>query len=172
MQGATCYLNSLLQTLFAIRSFRRAVYHMPTEEAEEPSASISVALKYLLFRMQYQQSPVSAKELIASFGWGSADAFQQHDVQELELILYDKLEEKMKGTLAVLTVAVWSCTSQLVQAVPCNSTRSFTLAGHACVRHGTAHMLKAPQAHEVNIAQQGQSPYSTLACTSGCQSCC
>ena len=78
--------------------FRRAVYHMPTEEGEDPSESICVALKYLFFRLQYSHTPVSTKELINSFGWHSVEAFQQHDVQELELILYDKLEAKMKGT--------------------------------------------------------------------------
>ena len=97
VQGATCYLNSLLQTLFHIPMFRRAVYHTPTEEGEDPNNSICVALKYLFYRLQHAATPVSTKELIASFGWGTADAFQQHDVQELELILYDKLEEKMKG---------------------------------------------------------------------------
>lgn len=29
-EGTTCYLNSLMQTLFIIRAFRRAVYQMPT----------------------------------------------------------------------------------------------------------------------------------------------
>jgi hypothetical protein len=101
LQGATCYLNSLLQTLFHVPLFRRAVYHMPTEEGEEPEASICVALKYLFFRLQYAPSPVSTKQLIQSFGWQTAEAFQQHDVQELELILYDKLEEKMKGARCI-----------------------------------------------------------------------
>ncbi|CAN0065098.1 unnamed protein product, partial [Hapterophycus canaliculatus] len=31
-QGATCYMNSLLQTLYHVLSLRRAVYDMPTEE--------------------------------------------------------------------------------------------------------------------------------------------
>ncbi|KAK7265151.1 hypothetical protein RJT34_32767 [Clitoria ternatea] len=31
-QGATCYMNSLLQTLYHIPYFRKAVYHMPTTE--------------------------------------------------------------------------------------------------------------------------------------------
>ena len=102
MQGATCYLNSLLQTLFHIPQFRRAVYHTPTEESDDPSSSLCVALKYLFYKMQHSVTPVSTKQLISSFGWGTADAFQQHDVQELELILYDKLEEKMKGVHALV----------------------------------------------------------------------
>ena len=30
-QGATCYLNSLLQTFCSIRYLRKAVYQLPTE---------------------------------------------------------------------------------------------------------------------------------------------
>jgi ubiquitin carboxyl-terminal hydrolase 7 len=37
-------------------------------------------------------------QLTRSFGWGAADSFLQHDVQELSRVLCDKLEEKMKGT--------------------------------------------------------------------------
>lgn len=29
--GATCYMNSLLQTLWSLRQLRKAVYGMPTE---------------------------------------------------------------------------------------------------------------------------------------------
>jgi ubiquitin carboxyl-terminal hydrolase 7 len=36
--------------------------------------------------------------LTKSFGWKSADSFMQHDVQEFNRILQDKLESKMKGT--------------------------------------------------------------------------
>lgn len=35
-----------------------------------------------------------------SFGWKSLDSFLQHDVQEFNRVLQDKLETKMKGTKA------------------------------------------------------------------------
>ncbi|KAH0927445.1 hypothetical protein HID58_019701 [Brassica napus] len=44
-QGATCYMNSLLQTLYHIPYFRKAVYHMPTTENDAPTASIPLALQ-------------------------------------------------------------------------------------------------------------------------------
>lgn len=31
-EGMTCYLNSLIQTLFFLRAFRNAVYQMPSKE--------------------------------------------------------------------------------------------------------------------------------------------
>ncbi|TFY56142.1 hypothetical protein EVJ58_g7817 [Rhodofomes roseus] len=39
-------------------------------------------------------------ELTKSFGWKSLDSFLQHDVQEFNRVLQDKLESKMKGTIA------------------------------------------------------------------------
>ena len=39
---------------------------------------------------------MSTKELTKSFGWDTYDAFMQHDVQELNRVLQEKLEDKMK----------------------------------------------------------------------------
>ena len=36
-------------------------------------------------------------ELTKSFGWKSLDSFLQHDVQEFNRVLQDKLESKMKA---------------------------------------------------------------------------
>ncbi|KAH0469116.1 hypothetical protein IEQ34_002348 [Dendrobium chrysotoxum] len=98
-QGATCYMNSLLQTLYHIPYFRKAVYHMPTTEIDIPSASIPLALQSLFYKLQYSDSSVATKELTKSFGWDMYDSFMQHDVQELNRVLCEKLEDKMKGTV-------------------------------------------------------------------------
>lgn len=103
-QGATCYMNSLLQTLYNVNAFRQAVYHMPTSEDEEPSQSMPLALQSVFYKLQFTPGPVSTKDLTMSFGWDTMDAFQQHDVQELNRILCDRLEEKMKGTRVEGTV--------------------------------------------------------------------
>ena len=97
-QGATCYMNSLLQTLYNINEFRKAVYGLPTSEDEKPSESMPLALQSVFHMLQFTKGPVSTKDLTSSFGWDTMDAFQQHDVQELNRILCDRLEEKMKGT--------------------------------------------------------------------------
>ncbi|GAB4824573.1 CSN-associated deubiquitinating enzyme Ubp12 [Ancistrocladus abbreviatus] len=103
-QGATCYMNSLLQTLFHIPYFRKAVYHMPTTENDMPTASIPLALQSLFYKLQYSESSVATKELTKSFGWDTYDAFMQHDVQELNRVLCEKLEDKMKGTVVEGTI--------------------------------------------------------------------
>ncbi|PHT46462.1 Ubiquitin carboxyl-terminal hydrolase 12 [Capsicum baccatum] len=103
-QGATCYMNSLLQTLYHIPYFRKAVYRMPTMENDMPSASIPLALQSLFYKLQYSDNSVATKELTKSFGWNSYDSFMQHDVQELNRVLCEKLEEKMKGTTVEGTI--------------------------------------------------------------------
>ncbi|XP_013611723.1 PREDICTED: ubiquitin carboxyl-terminal hydrolase 13 isoform X1 [Brassica oleracea var. oleracea] len=103
-QGATCYMNSLLQTLYHIPYFRKAVYHMPTTESDAPTASIPLALQSLFYKLQYNDTRVGTKELTKSFGWDTNDSFMQHDVQELNRILSEKLEDKMKGTVVEGTI--------------------------------------------------------------------
>lgn len=41
-------------------------------------------------------------ELTKSFGWKSLDSFLQHDVQEFNRVLQDKLEMKMKVSHRVI----------------------------------------------------------------------
>lgn len=103
-QGATCYMNSLLQTLYHIPYFRKAVYHMPTTENDNPLNSIPLALQSLFYKLQYNDTSVSTKELTKSFGWDTYDSFMQHDVQELNRVLSEKLEDKMKGTVVEGTI--------------------------------------------------------------------
>ncbi|XP_026420587.1 ubiquitin carboxyl-terminal hydrolase 12-like [Papaver somniferum] len=104
-QGATCYMNSLLQTLYHIPYFRKAVYHMPTTENDLASgSSIPLALQTLFYKLQYKKDSVGTKELTKSFGWNTNQAFMQHDVQELNRVLCEKLENKMKGTAAEGTI--------------------------------------------------------------------
>ncbi|KAK9471279.1 uncharacterized protein V1510DRAFT_420556 [Dipodascopsis tothii] len=96
-QGATCYMNSLLQSLYFTRYFRKAVYQIPTD-GEEPISSVPLALQRVFYQLQTSPHPVGTLELTRSFGWDTTDAFTQHDVQEFNRVLMDNLEGKMKGT--------------------------------------------------------------------------
>ena len=87
-QGATCYMNSLLQTLFFTNKLRSAVYKMPTELEEQ---SVPLALQRVFYELQHMDKPVGTKKLTKSFGWESLDSFMQHDVQELCRVLLDNL---------------------------------------------------------------------------------
>ncbi|KAJ3117728.1 hypothetical protein HDU96_005858 [Phlyctochytrium bullatum] len=98
-QGATCYMNSLLQSLYFTTYFRKATYAIPTEN-DEPTKSIPLALQRVFYQLQHSDTPVGTTELTKSFGWDALDSFMQHDVQEFNRVLQDNLESKMKGTKA------------------------------------------------------------------------
>lgn len=114
-QGATCYLNSLLQSLYFTNAFRKvgapgmtkvdvthcyqAVYQIPTEH-EADRANSAWALQRLFYLLQTNDTAVSTQELTASFGWETRHIFEQQDVQELSRILMERMEERMKGTKA------------------------------------------------------------------------
>lgn len=96
-QGATCYLNSLLQSYFTTKIFRKLVYQIPIDKNQNFD-SVAFSLQKIFYLLLNSNDPVGTLELTKSFGWDSSDAFTQHDVQELNRILMDKLETAMKAT--------------------------------------------------------------------------
>lgn len=97
-QGATCYLNSLLQGLFNTTPFRQRLYQWQYDAAlhGDEARCIPLQLQRVFARLQLSKRPaVSTKALTASFGWTSSDAFQQHDVQEMLLVLLDALDRSL-----------------------------------------------------------------------------
>lgn len=96
--GATCYLNSLLQTLFYIKSLRDAVYSAHTEYygKEVGENNILENMQRLFFELETSEEAVDTKKLTKSFGWTTFELFMQHDVQELNRQLCDKLELAIK----------------------------------------------------------------------------
>ncbi|KAI8046951.1 hypothetical protein BDF21DRAFT_469627 [Thamnidium elegans] len=59
-----------------------------------------LALQRLFYHLQFSDVAVSTTELTNSFGWNSADAFRQHDVQEFNRLLQDSIEKKTMNTPA------------------------------------------------------------------------
>ncbi|KFM79478.1 Ubiquitin carboxyl-terminal hydrolase 47, partial [Stegodyphus mimosarum] len=99
-QAMTCYLNSLLQTLFMTPEFRNTLYRWEFDGTEEEGTkSIPFQLQKLFLQLQTSKKPaVGTTELTTSFGWDSSEAWQQHDVQELCRVMFDALEQKFKNT--------------------------------------------------------------------------
>lgn len=97
-QGATCYMNSLLQTLYMTPEFRAALYRWKCEK-EEDDDCIPLQLQRLFGLLQLSsRGAVETNALTRSFGWTSSDGFQQHDVQELCKVLFDAFEREVKDT--------------------------------------------------------------------------
>ncbi|OHT12004.1 hypothetical protein TRFO_18287 [Tritrichomonas foetus] len=98
-QGATCYMNSLLQALFHLPAFRSLVYKINDKIDKPDEENIPLNLKLLFARMQKNCfSSISTQDLTRSFGWTSSLTFMQHDVQEFCRVLLGNLENKMRGT--------------------------------------------------------------------------
>ena len=79
-------------------------YQSPFEklfaEKEVAKKDILYQMQLLFSRMQYSNvSSVGTSGLTTSFGWDNNQIFVQHDVQELNRVLCDKLEERMKINL-------------------------------------------------------------------------
>ncbi|GFO30595.1 ubiquitin carboxyl-terminal hydrolase 40 [Plakobranchus ocellatus] len=107
-QGATCYLNSLLQTLLLTPEFREKLFALTEadlgtlDNKGNPQAKVRVIpleLQRLFAQLLLSnQQSVSTSDLTNSFGWTNQEAFQQHDVQELNRILFNAIEESLVGT--------------------------------------------------------------------------
>lgn len=50
--GATCYLNSLLQMLHHLNSFRKAVYDIPVNEEDTIDSSMTLAMQGVFYHLQ------------------------------------------------------------------------------------------------------------------------
>eukprot|EP00916_Digyalum_oweni_P026423 GHVL01043419.1.p1 GENE.GHVL01043419.1~~GHVL01043419.1.p1 ORF type:complete len:1394 (+),score=290.14 GHVL01043419.1:220-4401(+) len=124
--GVTCYLNSLLQSLFHLGEFRRSIYlatldddrvyengmdvdtvtddqkkrTMSLDDAAQADATVVQALQGVFLRLQSEKGPVDCRGLIKSFNWDNYQLMDQQDVQEMLRQLCDKLDELMQGTPA------------------------------------------------------------------------
>ncbi|XP_048090976.1 ubiquitin carboxyl-terminal hydrolase 40 [Alosa alosa] len=107
-QGGTCYLNSLIQTLLFTPEFREELFSLGPDELgnltdkDKPDAKVRVIPLELqrLFAhlLLVNQQTASTSDLTESFGWTNNEETSQHDVQELNRILFSALESSLVGT--------------------------------------------------------------------------
>lgn len=91
-QGATCYLNSLVQSLFMLPDFRSVLYSWDYNPSVHGSEELCLTrqLQRLFAQLQLSaRGAVSTAPLTRSFGWSGSESFVQHDVQECMTVMFD-----------------------------------------------------------------------------------
>lgn len=94
-EGATCYINSVLQSLFYTSEFRRIIYSIPID-TEDVNESFVFWLKYIFFKLQFGDA-ATTKKLIKCFDWDVMTTTDQQDIQEFLRLLLDKLDQFLIG---------------------------------------------------------------------------
>ncbi|EPY25815.1 cysteine peptidase, Clan CA, family C19 [Strigomonas culicis] len=93
-QGCTCYLNTVIQALFHLPSFRKEIFNLEVDEKNP----VALALKNIFAQLAAQSANITTVELTNAFGWDASEATVQHDVHEMTQQLFDSLENTLKGT--------------------------------------------------------------------------
>ncbi len=107
-QGATCYLNSLIQTLFMTPPFRSLVLAMGIHKSSVDQKSdyldslnkwqILSSLQKLFAEMSgLDQVAASTGAVTSSFGWTGAEGSEQQDIQEAMRVLLDVIARACLG---------------------------------------------------------------------------
>ena len=88
-QGATCYLNSFIQSIFHIPLLTQMIFDVEPREGNQPIA----ALKILFSVLARKEQGVTTKELTESFGWDSLDVVTQQDVHDFATFFFTLMKE-------------------------------------------------------------------------------
>jgi uncharacterized UBP type Zn finger protein len=134
-QGATCYLNSLLQTCFMTPEIRETIFSVGqdvvdyrgpltgkewngTDSTTDCGLYMPCELQRLLAYMQEADvDGLQTDALTHSFGWNGSDTGVHHDLQELMRILFENLEEALPENDKKRVKDIY--TGTLVQEVRC-----------------------------------------------------
>ena len=95
-EGTTCYMNSLLQLLFMIKYFKKAIFNMKIKKNSYQTSKI-YSIQKLFYEMMKKDRPkaVSTTHLITSFGWNEEQVRVQRDIQEFFIVLSEIIEKEI-----------------------------------------------------------------------------
>ena len=127
-QGATCYLNSLIQTLFMTPEFRYEILkwnYNPSINGEAKDC-IPLQLQKLFYHLQEPIRRIEeTQNLTKSFQWTSKDVYIQQDIQELCRVLFEAIELSifLSGTESnnFIQNLYQGKTSSIIKCLECNN---------------------------------------------------
>lgn len=143
-QGATCYLNSLLQTCFMTPELRDALfavgpqdmhYNGPLNGNEWLDGTSDLYMPCELQRLlAYMEAAdvdgLQTDALTHSFGWSNVDSNVQQDLQELMRILFDNLEQNLPELDKNRIRSIYTFTG--VQEVRCLKCQNRSVREESC----------------------------------------
>ena len=100
-QGATCYLNSLVQTLFMTPQFQKLILELDISQSDNIDIKnnyldnlnkweILIEMQKLFAEMKYvDKQAASTEKMTRSFGWENNESVEQQDIQEAMRVLID-----------------------------------------------------------------------------------
>ena len=101
-------MNTRMQDLFMNPAFRTAIYSLPLSEGtlENATTYVKGGKRKMLLEIQRlfvmlqsaNRRSYSTESLTQSFGWGQGEGMQQQDVHEFNRVLFDAIEQALKGT--------------------------------------------------------------------------
>ncbi|KAJ3429150.1 ubiquitin carboxyl-terminal hydrolase [Anaeramoeba flamelloides] len=100
--GKTFYLNSILQMLFHIAPFRKKLYSL---KLIKPNMSINrfsnltLALQHLFYKLQFFHKSFKPKRFLETVGWNKNEDYIQHEPQELQHLIFEKVGEYLKDEI-------------------------------------------------------------------------
>ncbi|CAF4003627.1 unnamed protein product [Adineta steineri] len=115
-QGATCYLNALIQTLLFTPDFREPLFSLtakdlnllsnPNDSSQTSSSGSTLKVRKIIVELQklfaemllLNQQACSSIRLTDSFGWQSNETIDHQDVHELNRLLFDAIQKSLQGT--------------------------------------------------------------------------
>jgi uncharacterized UBP type Zn finger protein len=196
MTGATCYLNSFIQSLYMTPEFRSAVYSYEWDKEEPAETCIGLQLQKLFARLQISDKgwivapealiiyylssndiwydgdvgAVTTSGLTKSFGWDSADVFTQQDVQEMFHVLFEAIERTCVGSKLSNTVSTLyrGFNTDFVHCQHCNNFRGRedTYLDLGLTVEGTGSLNNALDAFIKTELLEGKNAYHCTPCAS------
>ena len=102
-QGATCYMNSITQQFFMIPSFRQAILEARDTEEDKENSLLYQLQNLFVFLQESEQRAYDTSPFCHSFKDYEGNPMNtaiQMDVDEYFNMLFDKLENLLKGSPA------------------------------------------------------------------------
>lgn len=73
-EGTTCYLNSVMQALFILQPFRKAIYELKVDP--DQTEDVKLCMQRLFYSLQVKHKNVKTTELCTAFGWSAEDRWE------------------------------------------------------------------------------------------------